>query len=84
MQIYTDRACALFFAGEKPFPLFLFFDPRSSSLATDLLSSSNATRHNAYKYASALAALSVRPNEIELSMALAAPGVHNSKLSFAD
>ncbi len=52
---------------------------RSTPFTTDLLSSSNATRDSSCKHDSPLAALSFQLNESKLSMALAAPGVHQFK-----
>ena len=71
----TEITEMLLLAKANPFCVFPFFDPRSSSLATDLLSSSNATRPNESKLSMALAALSVRHSSNVFGSALAAPSV---------
>ena len=60
---------------KKQFSFISFIWLSSSDVTTDLLSSSNATRDSSCNHDSPLAALSVRPNESKLSMALTAPSV---------
>ena len=72
---------AIDFRQAKSLSVIFLFDLRSKIDATDLLSSSNATRDSSCKHDSPLAALSVRQNPNEFGSVLAAPGVQNSKHS---